>query len=89
MMSRPSKKLRARAWIELAIATGHDPYMILRQTGWGLQLRAPNHSGQPITSKEELPPFPDDLWDEALEICESLNRVHRFEKTEAATIYSR
>ena len=40
-----SKKARlesAREWIELAIATGHDPYMIQQQDGhWRLRQRVP------------------------------------------------
>jgi hypothetical protein len=73
-----SKKTRlesARKWIELAIATGHDPLMIQRDGQWGFQQRVPRFSGQPITSKEELPPLPDELWDELFEVCKSLGRV--------------
>jgi hypothetical protein len=75
---------QARKWVELAIATGHGPLMTNQSGEWGLQLGVPHRSGQPITSNEELPPIPRELWDEIFQVCKELGRVYHVKEANAS-----
>jgi hypothetical protein len=77
-----SRMERARKWVELAIATGHNPRFHKNgpvdsgEMKWGLTLVTPRFSTETVQSYEELPPLPRELWDELFQVCEALGRVH-------------
>jgi hypothetical protein len=70
----------ARAWVEQAIATGHDPRLVQTEDGWEMRTALRGITGP-------LPPMPKELCDELIEACRELGCLfeRRSEKREAAS----